>query len=304
MPKITIIGSITQDIINLPSQRQIRSFGGIFYNLLALSFLNPQNAKIYPVCNLGDDIYQKVIWFLRKRRNIITEGINKSKGKNNQVTLFCKKRGKRKEFLLGLVPTLDFKQIKPYLNSDIILINFISGFDLSLETLQKTRRSNSNPIFIDIHSLALGINKDGERFPCRPKFWKEYIKCADMVQVNQEEFSILLGKKIRNEDQMRKWGKTILELGPKILLVTLGKNGAIVMYRENGKIRCHHSVTGSQKTVDTVGCGDVFASAFISYYLRGRSWKSCLDFAVCVASFKSGFSGTNGMRRLSRFALR
>lgn len=304
MPKITVIGSITQDIINLPNQRQTRSFGGIFYNLLALSFLNPQNVKIYPVCNLGEDIYQKAIRFLRKRRNIITGGINKSKGKNNQVTLFCKKSGERKEFLLGLVPALNFEQMKPYLNSDIILVNFISGFDLSLKTLQKIRQNSKKLIFIDIHSLTLGIIKDGKRFPRKPKLWKKYIRCADIVQVNQEEFSILLGKKIRNENQIKKWGEKILELGPKALLVTLGKGGACIIYYEGGKTKYYHCIPKPDKTIDAIGCGDVFTSAFTSYHLKGKNWKSCLNFAVRIASFKAGFSGVNNMKKLSRFALR
>ncbi|MCJ7508920.1 MAG: carbohydrate kinase family protein [candidate division Zixibacteria bacterium] len=302
MRKITVIGSITQDIINLPNGKQTKSFGGIFYNLLTLSYLNPQNAKTCPICNLGENIYEKVIPLLRKRKNIITRGVRKSRGENNEVHLFCRKSGKRKEFLLSLVPPLNFSQIKPYLNSDLILVNFISGFDLSLKILEKIRASTTKPVYIDIHSLSLGIKKNGERFPKKPKLWKRYIKCADMLQMNGEEFSILSGRKVKNINQIRVWAEKILKLGPKVFIITLGKKGAFMMYRKEDKAEYYFSQNGTDEVVDTVGCGDVFTSAFITSYLQTRNLKSSLDFANKVASFKSTFSGTGNLRELSRFA--
>ena len=302
MFKITIIGTITQDIIHLPDRTKTESFGGISYNLLALSYLNPRNARIYPICNLGEDIYEKALSLLRKRKNIITKGVKKSKGKNNEVRLFCRKSGKRKEFLLGLAPPLNFAQIKPYLDSDIILINFISGFDLSLKTLERIRRNTKRPIFIDIHSLTLGIRKNGERFQCKPKLWKRYLKCADILQMNWEELLVLSDKKIKNKNQTRKWGEKILKSGPKVLIITLGKGGAFIIYGEDGKIKYHLSPAKLSKTVDTVGCGDVFTSAFISSWLQRKDFKFSLDFANRVAGFKAGFSGTNNTKKLSRFA--
>lgn len=302
MRKIAVIGSITQDTINLPHGKRTKSFGGIFYNLLSLSYLNPQNAKTYPICNLGEDIHEDVVKILDERENIVKGGIKKSKGKNNAVWLSCKKSGQRKEFLLGLVPPLNFSQIKPYLNSDLILVNFISGFDLSLKTLEKIRTSTTKPIYIDIHSLTLGIRKSGERFPQKPKLWKRYIKCADMLQMNWKEFSILSDKRIKNINQIKAWGERILKLGPKVLIITLGRKGAFMTYRKDDKTEHYFSQNRPRKVVDVVGCGDVFTSAFITFYLQTKNLKSSVDFANKVASFKSTFSGTGNLRKLSRFA--
>jgi sugar/nucleoside kinase (ribokinase family) len=301
MLKITVIGSITRDSIFLPNGRQTKSFGGIFYNLLSLSYLGPKNLKIYPVCNLGEDIYKEAILALGKRKNIITSGIKKNKGKNNYVCLFCQKSGKRKEFLLSLVPALNFQRIKPYLNSDFILINFISGFDLSLKTLEKIRKSTAKPIYIDIHSLTLGIKKGGERFFRKPKFWRRYIRCADFLQTSWEELGVLSDGKIKDIRQARIWGREILKLGPKVLVVTLGKRGAFMLYREDGKIKFHLVAGKIRKTVDAVGCGDVFTSGFVIFYLQTKDFKFSLHLANRVASFKSTFSGTNSIGKLSRF---
>jgi hypothetical protein len=302
MVKVTVIGSITRDVIFLPNGRQTRSLGGIFYNLLSLSYLNPKNIKIYPVSNLGENIYDEVIPLLLKGKNIITRGIKKSRGENNEVHLFCRTSGKRKEFLLSLVPPLSFSRVEPYLDSDLTLVNFISGLDLSLKTLEEIRASTTKPIYIDIHSLTLGIKKNGERFPQKPKSWKRYIKCADMLQMNWEEFSILSGRKVENLNQIKVWAEKILKLGPKVFIVTLGRKGAFMMYRKNDKTEYHFSQNKTYKVVDAVGCGDVFASSFIASCLQTKNLKSSLDFANKVASFKSTFSGAGNLRKLSRFA--
>ncbi|HEX9916475.1 MAG TPA: PfkB family carbohydrate kinase [candidate division Zixibacteria bacterium] len=302
MRKITVIGSITQDTINLPYGKQTKSFGGIFYNLLSLSYLSSKNVKTYPICNLGEDIHKDVIKILDERENIVKGGIKKSKGRNNAVCLFCKKSGKRKEFLLSLVPPLNFSQIKPYLNSALILVNFISGFDLSLKTLEKIRASTTKPIYIDIHSLSLGVKKNGERFPKKPKLWKRYIKCADMLQMNWGEFSILSGRKVKNINQIKVWAEKILKLGPKVIIITLGKRGAFMMYCKEDKTGYYFSQNRTDEVMDAVGCGDVFTSAFIISYLQTRNLKSSLDFANKVANFKSTFSGAGNLRELSRFA--
>ncbi len=303
MLKIAVIGSITADQIFLPEGKHTGSLGGILYNLLSFSYLNARGVRIYPVCNLGDDIYERVISVLRERKNIVIGGIKKWKAQSNAVRLFCRKSGRRREFLLSLVPGLRFAQVRPHLGSDVILVNFVSGYDLSLSTLERIRKYARKPIYIDIHSLTLGRRKNGERFHRKPRFWRRYIRCADFLQMNWEELLVLSGGKVKNIEDAKKWGGKILSLGPKALIVTLGKNGAFVVYRQNGKIRSHFSLWKTQEAVDTVGCGDVFASAFISSFLKKESWKLCLDFAVHVASFKSSFSGMNDMRRLSRFVL-
>ena len=122
--------------------------------------------------------------------------------------------------------------------------------------------------------------------------------------MNWEEFLVLSDRKVRSIQQARKWGEKVLKLGPKALIVTLGKRGALIIYQEDEKIKYYYSVSKSKRTIDAVGCGDVFTSAFISAYLRRKSLKFCLDFANRVAGFKSNFSGIGKIKELSRFALR
>ena len=45
---------------------------------------------------------------------------------------------------------------------DALYVNFISGFEMSLGTAEALRRGFSGPIYVDLHSLFLGMGADGD----------------------------------------------------------------------------------------------------------------------------------------------
>jgi len=240
--KLAIIGTITRDTITFPDRKSIRSFGGILYNILPMALLAPTSLVISPVCNLGSDIYEKVIFYLKHFKNIELSGISRVKEKNNHVHLFYNRKWDKREILKYSVPEIEFQQVESHLNSDCILINFISGFDIDLESLKKIRQESKARIFIDLHSLILGIRKNGERFFKVPVLWEEYLKNADIVQMNFKEMQIISKRKMNSKRELNNFAEEILELGPEILIVTCGSEGALFYYREkkSSLIRLHH----------------------------------------------------------------
>jgi hypothetical protein len=289
---LTIIGTITKDTITFPDGRVKKSFGGVLYNILPLALLASQNIVISPVCNLGSDIYKKVISILKRFSNLDLDGISMAKEKNNHVRLFYDRRWHKKEILSNLVPQIEFSQVESYMNSDCFLINFISGFDIKLETLQKIRRKTDSRIFMDLHSLILGIQKNGQRFFKVPVLWKEYLKIADMVQMNFKELQIIAGSNLSSENQLKEFSRTILNLGPNILLVTCGRKGALLYYKKRKKIISYHpSALKIKDLIDPTGCGDVFSSGFLLAYLRTSNPELSCEYANFLAGMKSRFSG-------------
>jgi len=290
--RLTVIGTITKDTITFPTGKVTRSFGGILYNILPLVSLAPQNMIISPVCNLGSDIYKKVISYLRRFNNIDLSGISRVEEKNNHVHLFYDRRWNKREILKNLVPKIEHSQVEPYLNSDYFLINFISGFDVELETLQRIREKAGSPIFIDLHSLILGIRKNGKRFFKAPASWKEYLKLADIVQMNFKEMQVISGTQLKLENDIKAFARTILNLGPDTLLVTCGKKGALLYYKKAKKIVCYHSSALKVRDfIDPTGCGDVFSSGFLLSYLKTHDPELSCEFANFLAGMKSRFSG-------------
>jgi len=297
--KITVIGTINKDTIIFPDGRRTESFGGILYNVSALSGLGGNGVEIYPVCNLGYDVYDEVEKILKKYDNVKLDGIKKVKKKNNHALLLIDENNQREEILQNRVPILSFNQVKPFLDSNMILVNFIYGFDISLDDLKRMRKKTGAVIFMDVHSLTLGIDKDGKRFYKTPEKWQEYIKQADFVQTNLKELNVLSCKSLRSLKQIREFGNNVLSLGPSLLLVTLGEDGAVMIYREDG-INKFKRCKGIkiQQFKDTTGCGDVFSAGFMLCYFHTSDLIRSLSFANQVAAEKCKISGVEQVAEL------
>lgn len=255
--------------------------------------------EIYPVCNLGYDVYDEVVAILKRLGNVRLDGINKVRRKNNHAVLFVDQNNQRQEILRNRVPTLSFDQVRPFLDGDAVLVNFISGFDIGLPDLKRVRRNTSALILMDVHSLTLGIRKDGERFFKAPRLWRDYVKQADILQSNLAELSVLSGKNLASLREIRDFGDYILSLGPNVLLVTMGEDGA-VMFCKVGRTRSSKRCEGIQirRFKDATGCGDVFSAGFLACYLRTRDLDQSLDFANRVAAEKCKVSGVESVARL------
>ncbi|UCB52002.1 MAG: carbohydrate kinase family protein [Candidatus Zixiibacteriota bacterium] len=299
--KVAVIGTINKDTIIFPSGRRTESFGGILYSVSALSGLGAEGLEIYPVCNVGHDIHHRVREILEGYDNVKLDGVKKVRRKNNHALLRIDQEGERHETLTNRVPVLDFSQAEPFLDSDAILVNFISGFDISLSTLRRIRRKTGALIFMDVHSLTLGIRPDGRRFLRMPGNWGEYIRQADLVQANVAEWGVLAGKDLTSSADIRDFGVYIMGLGPKALLLTTGREGAIMVYRRGASCRLRKArgirVRGFR---DSTGAGDAFSAGFLASYLRTKNPTLSLDFANRVAVQTCKTSGVEEVAGLVR----
>lgn len=298
--KVAVIGTINRDTIHLYEGGVTEGFGGILYNLYTLSYLFGSGAWIHPVCNVGYDVYDEVLVRLEKRKNIRLEGVRKVKRRNNHVTLFYPPLGEKSEVLKGRVPPLSFDRIKNILNSDFILVNFISGFDLTLSTLKKIFSRKKGKLLIDLHSLTLGIDKKGRRFLRRPPDWEEYVGNCDYLQLNKTELEVITGSDNLKISELQGRMADLNRLGPLGVMVTLGRRGALASLCEGSKAKKKRFYSSEpSEAVDTTGCGDVFSAGFIYSLLMGNDFFKAVEFANRVAGLKAGFSGVEGLRTLS-----
>ncbi|MFH1699826.1 MAG: carbohydrate kinase family protein [Candidatus Zixiibacteriota bacterium] len=269
--KIGIIGSINRDTIYLVNGKQVSSWGGILYNIKYLA--ESGATKIVPVANAGTDAYDDIIKILKEYPNVNLEYISRVKALNNHCFLYYHNQSHKCEILKGGVPRLRFNQISPLLDCDIVLVNFISGRDVALQTLERFRRHYHGMIYMDIHSLTLGSRKveDGyKRFLRRPSSWIRYIACADILQMNEDEFEILSKTQLSNKNPKKFW--SLISLRTKCLVLTLGREGSRIV---SGKLRPKIqkiAPLGVAHVYDTTGCGDAFAAGFISEYASSRNF--------------------------------
>lgn len=278
--KIAVIGTINKDTIHFPSGEIHHSYGGILYNMVSLAQLLGQGYDIYAFANVGRDCIAAIQNIVVDYHNIKTDFINIVNSQANDCQLFYLDQRQKKEILKGGVPPLRFGDIKPSLSCDLIMVNFISGKDIGLQTLEKIRAEYKGTIYIDIHSLTLGIKDDGQRYLRRPHNWQRYAACADYLQMNAAEFELLAGigpsHSILNTFFKIYGGKR-----PKALIVTAGSEGTFITSVEKSAIKSRFIESPKvDDSLDTTGCGDVFGASFMAAILRGHN----LDKAVQIAN--------------------
>jgi sugar/nucleoside kinase (ribokinase family) len=285
--KIGVIGTINRDTIRLPDGTVKRGWGGMLYNIKTLSRLVGAKCRIYPACNIGADCYDEIMAIIRKLPGVHTDCIRRVAEKNNHCLLTYLDYERKEEILKGGVRPLKYGDVEGLLDSDIVLVNYISGRDIYLRTLRKIRRNYKGIIYCDIHSLTLGKRKDGSRYLRTPPEWPSVIETGDYVQMNRVELGTLVARRIEPHPKavregLRKLISLLRQKGivvtKKVFIVTSGADGCFLFYfRDSRPVFQHFAPQRKVAQSDTTGCGDCFSSGFISG-LAGRK-----DLQTCAA---------------------
>jgi len=297
--KIAVVGTVNRDTILFPDGQKRESYGGLLYSIVPLALLAEAGTTVFPVVNLGRDVSGPVMAILSRHPRISREGISLVREKNNHAFLTYYSESDREEVLRGGVPPLSFKQISPFLAVDFFLVNFISGRDLSLETMKLIRAHTKATIYMDIHSLCLGIDGEGRRFWRQIPHWQDWVAQADVVQVNRGEAKLISGSQVWSEEELLSFGRTVMAAGPSILLLTLGSEGSLVVTGSGEDIRIQRfSSYPPSAVIDTTGCGDVFLAAFVSEHVKSGDAQRASRFANQAAGMKCGLSGIESLEAL------
>ena len=108
---------------------------------------------------------------------------------------------------------------------------------------------------------------------------------VDIVFVNRAEARNLTGA-----SDYREAARLIRRLGPKIVVVKLGGEGAYILHEEGEEFI---PAVKPEKVVDTTGAGDSYAAGFIVGLLRGYSVEKAGIYAALVASLKVSRLGSH-----------
>ncbi len=299
---ITVIGHFTIDEIHGLSSKDktpVTTTGGIFYSLATLAALMSRNDVIRPVFGVGDKDYDAFVKGLQEFPNINAEGIYRFKGESNRVSIFLNGGTEpRTECSKRIAEPIPFSRIKPYMDADAILINMVSGFDITLDTLDKIRmsvRESRTPIHFDFHSLTLGIDKEYKRFRRPLTEWRRWCFMVDSIQLSEEEAVGLTAERFDEPTLVNH----LMPLMVNTLLITRGDRGVTAVLQKNKKLTRYDIPAASQTgPVDTTGCGDVFGATFLHTWLKEKDPVRAAEAANRAAAYKSTFAGTDGLRTL------
>jgi sugar/nucleoside kinase (ribokinase family) len=270
--KLLIIGHSVLDFIQSDETLKIRA-GGIYYTISVLNRLKSDQDKIFLCSQYDDETYQYFKSEFEQINNnylVRVDAIPKV-----HLNLFKdKERHEKYENITNNLLT-DFHNLNQF---DGILINMITGFDITLNQLIEIRKDYKGLIFIDVHTLSRGLDEGYKRnFRLIPDFDK-WAKCLDIIQVNQRELFTLYRNK--NEIQIV---EEMFNSGVKMVCVTKGDLGAKVYFINSSEIISYFIAARKINNPNIIGCGDVFGASFFYSYIRNKNEMDSLSYAVSTA---------------------
>jgi ribokinase len=280
VPEITGLGEIVVDMVlkvpHLPepdekvdSSQQARFPGGVTANYVtAVSRLATTAGFVGAV---GDDSEGEYL-----KRDLMNEKVD--------TTLTLVK--KRKQTPINYV-IVDEKGQKVIIQSPHMLTTRLDKEDIKPDYISKSKLLHTTAVHTDLSIYAARIAKENGvtvsfdlEKQVASRGWntlREMVKLTDVL-LPQKSGAMELTKTSSPEEA----AKTLLERGPRIVVITLSEKGCLVVTEKTSKVIPSFKVC----VVDTTGAGDAFNGAFTVSIMKGIDPVSAARFANVVAAIK------------------
>lgn len=119
-----------------------------------------------------------------------------------------------------------------------------------------------------------------------------------LIKPNDEELSSWFGEPISSIEQLKKYGKKLIQLGAQHVVISLGSRGAFYIDSQYRMYQCN---APSGKVVNTACAGDTLLATFITGLIRNEDITTNLPYAVCAGSstaFKMGLTDFSDVEEL------
>lgn len=313
MKRLGVIGTFVWDTIHGRGISTVEEWGGITYSLAALDAALDDEWQIVPLIKVGSDLAARAREFTASLAHIAPDAaLIEVAQPNNRVEIVYESSERRCEKLTGGLPGWTWLGLKPLLKDiDALYINFLSGWELDLETAQLLRQHFKGPIYCDLHMLVMAVQPEGWRALRPLPNAADWCRCFDLLQMNDEEVTASA------PDPMA-LAATALAHGVRALFVTLGPRGAVYFAAPgfdrlrdltrapqldrgaagSGPIRTELvNVDALRQEGDPTGCGDVWGATCFSRLLHGDSLRQSIDAAHTAAARNVAHRGATGLTR-------
>ncbi|MCL4459315.1 MAG: ribokinase [Chloroflexi bacterium] len=160
----------------------------------------------------------------------------------------------------------DVEQAAPMIASAKALITQLESPLETVEYAIDLAKENGVPIFLNpapARSLPLDL-----------------LRKVDVITPNETEAALLTGMEVTDMDTVKMAGERLLGQGVGAVVVTLGKDGALLVQRNGAQ----HFPAYRVKAVDTTAAGDAFTAALAVAASKGHSLEEAVDYANAVAA--------------------
>ena len=286
--RVIIIGTIVKDFLQFYNGSSSSSFGGLMHTINSAKSVLGNDDLIIPVSFVGSDVIDDLMKLFSGDSQISVSGLIPFNGQNNTVMLDYFSDSERVEKSLHPMPAIEYENLGKIFPADLVIINMISGWDISLDCLQKLRKNYSGIIAMDLHSLTLKREEDGTRKYIQRDDLSDWILNIDLLQMNEKEYNILAGSDVPPEKYFE---ETCVNKG-KIINLTKGHKGSTTYFKSGNQSKIHNqNVPAKINVLDPTGCGDAFLAAFSIRYVQTSNVKLAAEHANIIAALSGSFKG-------------
>ena len=289
----------------------MEGWGGIAYALSALAAALPDAWEIVPILKVGEDVAGRAKELLSTLRNIApdTQPVIVPQP-NNRSELRYYSDEHRTELLSGRTPAWEWTELEPRLsesNLDALYVNFVSGWELDLETAKRMRAAFRGPIYADLHMMLWVPQPNGMRALQPLSRAREWYGCFDFVQVNEQEMAMLAASSEALAAEAFRQGVlcTVITLGSRgalyfasphleIARISAAREHRVALEAARSELLAPAMVrTGSG--IDPTGCGDVWGATFFSRLLLDDTPRAAAIAANEAAGRSATWRGVTGL---------
>ncbi|MEZ5063110.1 MAG: carbohydrate kinase family protein [bacterium] len=293
-PVVAVIGTVNRDVIVTAEGAEHTSLGGILYNVLPLvALLEDTGLRVAPIGRLGAGDRDEAIALLRGFAALDPSGLIVDAAGTNVSHLDYRGGGERIEHVAMNVASLGGGDLVAAAPAQAVLVNMISGRDVSLEALEALRATCDGTLYLDVQALAR--TTDTPRRPRAEPEWVRWAAVFDVIRGNEDEIGWIAGTGGDVEAGVRR----LLHAGAGEVLVTAGSRGASRFVLEGSDVR--RDVVPAvpvARVADPTGCGDSFLSAVVAGRLLGLAPLDSVALGAWLASEVATRTGLSSLREL------
>jgi sugar/nucleoside kinase (ribokinase family) len=266
---VAVLGAIVYDEIVTHDSRRIESFGGIVYNLAALSSLVGDDARILPFSNVGADRWDDVCSLVGDMSGVDMNALRQWDGKLTHARLVYTDANHRDEYVMNMMRPFTDDELEAATKADGVIINFVNGTEIDLPTLKAFRAKSNGVFYLDMHNIMVRFGDKGDKNVIDFSDWRDWVAQFDLVQMNEFEAETVLGRKLVELEDYLGAAQEVLQAGPEAALVTMGPRGVALAHRRDGVCYAAHIPAAPvHNFIDATGCGDAFSTGTLWNYLE------------------------------------